>query len=195
MTTINLAPGTRYIAVARQQRRRLISIAISLAVILFLIWLTLFMYQRSLNNRQAAIEEQLRGAETEITKIEPDARRIIRFEQRLKILDSLLSTHITWNPLFQQLEKLLPPGTVLTSIQAGQETGRVTIQGATADIDQIAQTLASLLARENHQTIFTKGLLGNVDRQEQRTSDGQVTGAHYNFTADLSFPPSELFLK
>ncbi len=190
MATINLAPGTQFIITARRRRRRLYLMALGIAVIFSLIWLGLVLYARHLQQSLDAVNSQLRQVQLEIAKLEPDASRIRLFERRLQGMDSLLKTHISWEPVLQDLERLLPAESVLTLFDVNKDTGRVSLDGITPNIDQVAVTLASLVNTESRETVFTSGSLQSVKREETAQGEDQPAVVRYVFSAELKFDPT-----
>lgn len=192
MPSVNLAPGTQYIIAAQRRRRRLFMWSIILVVALLGVWAALFMYAWQLEQRKTALEDQRRGVQLEIAKLDEGAQRVTLFEKRLASLDNLLDLHISWNVVLQDLERLLPADTVLTGFDVNSETGKLSVQGLTGNIDQVAQTLASLVNTPTHSTVFSGGTLQNIQREEQQQEEGETT-VQYRFSMDLVFDSSLLY--
>lgn len=192
MPSVNLAPGTQYVIAAQRRRRRLLMWSIVLVVALLGVWAVLFIYAWQLEQRKTALEDQLRGVQLEIAKLDEGARRVTLFEKRLVSLDNLLDLHVSWNVVLQDLEKLLPAGTVLTGFEVSSETGKLSVQGLTSNIDQVAETLASLVNTPTHSTVFSSGTLESIQREEQQQEEGETT-VQYRFSMDLVFSPSLLY--
>jgi Tfp pilus assembly protein PilN len=190
MATINLAPGTQFIVAARKRRRRLYLMSVAIAGVFALIWFGLYFYTRQLRENLEHANADLRGIQIEINKLEPDANRIFQFEQRLGALDSLLNVHISWEPLLQDLERLLPGDTVLTDLEVVNSSGNLKVQGTTSSIDQVAVTLASLIQSDNHRTAFLSGTLNSVLREEVAGGEEQPPSVRYLFSAELRFDPA-----
>lgn len=191
MPSINLAPGTQYIVQARKRRRRLFGFSILIIIIIAVVWLGLNTYQGRLEGNLTGVNDQLRVVEFEIAKVEPNANRITLFEERLEALDDLLTLHISWNVVLQDVERLLPPTTKLTAFTAAGDSGLVNIEGVTENIDQVAITLATLLNSSEHETVFRSGTLGGIKRQIVGTDEeGVPDKVDYKFDAELRFDPS-----
>lgn len=191
MPSINLAPGTQYIMQARKRRRRLLGISIVIVVIVAVVWIGLTFYRQRLETELADIDGQIRNVELEIARIEPNANRIVLFEERLKALDGLLNQHISWNIILQDIERLLPPNTALTTVEAEADTGEINIKGITQNIDQVAVTLASLLNSTDHQTVFISGNLNSINRNQVTAIEDEAPAQiEYTFTAELRFDPA-----
>ncbi len=176
---------------ARKRRRRLFVIAVVIVIVTILAWLGLVAYEQRLKGQQATIDEQIRAVELEIAKIEPNANRITRFEDRLEALDGLLNQHVSWNKVLQDVERLLPPTTTLGLFIADGNKGTISVEATTENIDQVAVTLATLLNTDNHETIFTAGTLNSVKRQVVNSTDEESPEkVEYSFGAELRFDPS-----
>jgi hypothetical protein len=80
---------------------------------------------------------------------------------------------------------------VLNSMRMDSEEGRLSIEGATPNIDSVAVVLASFIQSDDHDTIFREGRLSSVNRDTRRTPEGEEV-VRYNFSADILFNPSVL---
>lgn len=192
MAEINLAPGSEYLGLVRKQRRRAYSLAIVIALALALGWGGLFVWQQQLIQDKRSLERRLAAIEAEITRLGDQAARVTLFEKRLIATDRLLNQHIAWDPLLQDIERLLPPPVVVNHFKVILRDGTVELAGETPDSDVIAQTLASLTSQNTRPTIFTSGILQSISRLQQLNPAGEVVSATYKFTADLTFDPSKL---
>lgn len=186
MSSINLAPGTQYIMVARKRRIRLYTIAIIIIVIFGIGGLGLFAYTQTLQASSDDIKDQLVITEKKIQSLHDEAMRIALFEQRLGDVSKLLDSHIGWEKIFADLERLLPVDTVLTKVVAASEGNSIIVNGKTQNVDQIALTLASLIQDVNHPTVFTAGTVKTVQRENLDNAEGVSTPV-YVFTMTLDF--------
>lgn len=189
MPSINLAPGTQYIIAARKRRVRLYGIAVLVAALFALGWGTLYVYQNSIEKKDADLQAKIQTASTQIEALHDDAVRVALFEKRLVDVKTLLDAHIQWNGVFADLERLLPPDTVLSNFDAASDSPTITVQGTTAQMDQVSIAIASLTAGQAG--IFRSGSVKNIQRQEQKNGD-QVSVV-YSFTATLTFDPKTLW--
>jgi Tfp pilus assembly protein PilN len=186
MAQINLAPGAQYVAAARQRRRALYIVIVVVALAAVAAWGGLaFLVQTSERQLEQATME-LVAVEGEIARLISESQRITLFERRLVAVSNLLDQHISWGPLLGELEKLLPPPTVLRTLQVENKSDVVAVEGTTPDIDVIAQTLASLTTSANRPTLFSAAHIDSILRQPETDGTGQQTGAHYNFSASLT---------
>ena len=191
MATINLAPGTQYLTAIRRRRRFLYGLSAVVIALVVLIWATLFfMNQAAARNLQEA-QGELSALERRIAEAGPDVERITLFEQRLAAVDSLLDRHSKYSVALLEIERLLPPPTVLTNLNIDTRLGVADIVGKTPTIDEVAQTLASLATTPGRTTIFKEAELQSILRNEVKTGD-VVTGVEYVFKARLPFNPSIL---
>jgi Tfp pilus assembly protein PilN len=196
MATINLAPGTQYAVAARKRRGRLYITAAILAVGLLAVWGALFLMNSSLAAKQAQADSDARNIDLAIASAQNDAKRVVAFESRLTSLQGLLDQHIVWNPVFTDLERLLPPSVVLTSAIFNGTAGTIEFSGTTTDMDQVAQALASLRNQAQHQTLFIDGTVGSVERVETKaTPDNPTPSVSYKFSASLTFAPGAIVPK
>lgn len=192
MPSINLAPGTQQVVAAQRRRQRLFVLAGVLLLAVPFVWGGLFLYRQRLDQHMTALDDRLQTVEREISQNPESTQRIELFEQRLAALGGLLDQHISWEPVLQGIERLLPASVRLKTISAGSRTGKIVIEGTTADVDQISQALASLLS--GAQSVFSSGELKNVHRKTATTTDGQ-TQVSYEFQLLLAFNPSVLTSK
>ncbi len=191
-TSINLAPGTQYIVASQKRRQRLYFLSAVIAILAIVVWAALGIYKWQAGNKLAEASTNLQTVEGEISKLDTDAKRIVLFEQRLKNLDQLLDGHISWNPLLAEIERLLPPTTVVTALSVDSSQSTMTLSGFTPDVDQVAQTLASLTNASDHKTLFSGASINTITRQEQKNPDGTAGPVRYQFGAELTFDPSVL---
>src|SRR5687768_15477566 len=86
---------------------------------------------------------ELSALERRIAEAGPDVERITLFEERLAAVDTLLDQHSKYSRALLELERLLPPPTVLTSLSIDTQKAIADIVGRTTSIDEVAQALAS----------------------------------------------------
>lgn len=194
MATINLAPGTQYLASVRRRRRMIFSASAIVVLVAGVVWLGAFLYSSSLAKEITQGQANVSSLDTKIAAVGPDVARIKLFEGRLYSLESLLDTHVVWTPLFADIEKLLPAPIVLTTLNIRGEEGIVEVSANAPDIDQIAQTLASLTAVKNPGALFSSGHISSVRRAEVADASGQAVGTSYQFDAKLLFDAERLRL-
>ncbi|MBI3255957.1 MAG: PilN domain-containing protein [Candidatus Andersenbacteria bacterium] len=193
-TTINLAPGTQHIIALRARRQRLFMASAIIAAAILLVWGGLYIYQQQLLARQKDVASRVQAVNSEIANLDTDAQRIILFEERLADLGKLLDGHVSWNPLLSDIERLLPSTTTLTGLTVSLEGRKIAITGLTPDIDQVAVTLASLGTSPSHKTAFTSASISTISRRETRGDGGVITGAQYEFSAELTFAEDILYV-
>lgn len=186
MTQINLAPGTQYIAAARRRRQALYLMSGAMLVVLLVVWLVFFFWQKSVDAKVTAGTADLQKLEVEIKQAGDAVSRIKLFEGRLTALDQLLDNHMSWGGVLGEIERLLPPQTVLTSIDANQLSGIVSVQGRGAAIDLVALTLASFRSTPTHETLFTDVTFTDISRKENLTPEEQALGPQYIFAAEFN---------
>lgn len=191
MPSINLAPGTQYIIAARKRRVRLYGIAVLVVFLFGAAWAALYTYHQALSANNEAIETKIKTANAQIETLRADAVRVALFEKRLREVSKLLETHVRWNAVFADLERLLPSDTVLTSFEAASNAPTITVQGATAQVDQVSLAIASLTAADAHPSVFMSGSVKNIQRQEQK--NGEQVSVTYGFTMTLTFDPNILW--
>ncbi|MEX1997901.1 MAG: hypothetical protein WEA04_04495 [Candidatus Andersenbacteria bacterium] len=192
MATINLAPGTAYLASIRRRRRALFSLSIGIVVLLVVMWGILAGLQSSAARALTRSQAQLQGLERRIIEAGDDVTRITLFEERIDALEELLATHVSPLPLLQEIERLLPAPTVLIDLEMTTREGQLIVSGNTPNIDEVAQTLASLTTSPTRKTMFTAVDLASIARNETASPDGTVTTINYSFQATLNFPPEAL---
>jgi len=182
MSSINLAPGTQYVMVARKRRLRLYAIAVSIITIFGLGGMGLFLYTRALQASSEDVKKQLTVVDQDIQALHTEALRVTLFEKRLVDISKLLDSHIGWEKILADLERLLPADTVVTQLTAGSEGATVNLSGTTQSIDQIALALASLTKDVNHPSVFTNGTVKTIQRNE----------LGYTFSMTLDFNKASL---
>ncbi len=191
MPSINLAPGTQYIITARKRRLRLYAITIAIIAIFLLGWFGLYMYVQILNSSSNKVKADIASVNQQIEALREDATRVAFFEKRLTDVSQILSNHVGWEKVFADVERLLPPDTVLTSFEATSGDSTITVQGITQNVDQVALALASLTESANHPSVFSKGTVKTINRQQQVGAEGTPVGV-YTFTMTLEFNKSVL---
>lgn len=192
MAEINLAPGTEYVALARKRRQRVYGIAVVLLIAIGVVWGGLFLVQQRLEQNKREVQSGLAGVEAEITRLGDEARRVELFADRLEGLAVLLDKHITWDPFLADLERLLPPPVVMDLVQVDVSQGNVSIQGTTPDVEQVAQTLASLVSGPGRLTLFPDAKLNGIVREEIVNEVGETVAATYNFAAELTLETEKI---
>ncbi len=190
MPSINLAPGTEYIIAARRRRQRLYIISIVIVVIFAIGYGILFFVNQSFANQDEALKGNIQTVDAQIQASKTDAIRVSLFEKRLTETKTLLDAHVRWDQVFTDVERLLPANVSLTGIDAGTDATTISIQGATPDMDSVAQAIASLSSGANHASMFSNGEVREVNRVEQKNGDQTTTG--YTFTITLTIDPSKL---
>ncbi|MCE9643359.1 MAG: PilN domain-containing protein [Candidatus Andersenbacteria bacterium] len=190
MPSINLAPGTEYIIAARRRRQRLYIISIVIVVVFAIGYGVLFFVNQSFSNQDEALKGNIQTVDAQIQKSKTDATRVSLFEKRLTETKTLLDAHVKWDQVFADVERLLPANVTLTGIDAGTDSTTVSIQGATPDMDSVAQAIASLSSGANHASMFSNGEVKEVTRVEQKNGDQTTTG--YTFTITLTIDPGKL---
>jgi uncharacterized protein YpmB len=189
MPSINLAPGTQHIIIARKRRRRLYAIAGFICIVFAVGWGALYLYKQSLTTKSDAITQDIQIANKQIQDSRDQVTRVALFEHRLTDVGKLLDSHIGWGKVFADVERLLPGDTVITSFDAKKGVSTIQIKGRTQNMDQVALALASLTAGPNHPSVFTGGSIQSIQRQEAGDGAG---GPVYAFTLVLDFDQNVL---
>lgn len=187
MATINLAPGTQYLAAIRRRRRNLFMVAGGIVVIVVLVWGGLSLAVVSAQRALAAAQGELSSLERNIAEAGPDVARIALFEERLEAAAKLLTNHKVYTPMLKELERLIPPPTVLTNLTIDSEKAIAEVSGTTPNIDEVAQVLASFESSIARPTMFATTELQSVLRNEIKSAEGGPTTVEYIFRAILSF--------
>lgn len=193
MATINLAPGTQYIAAIRRRQRTLFSLSAGIIIAVVLVWAGLFLLNQAAEKNLLQTQGELSALERSLAEMGPDVERITLFEERLAALDSLLDHHSRYTPLLQEIERLLPPPTVLTTLAVNTQRGVAEMTGTTPNIDEVAQTLASLTASPGRATVFNQAELQSIVRNEIKSVEGGPTLVEYIFTAKFPFDAKILY--
>lgn len=177
MPTINLAPETRYLLEQKKRQQFLFLVAFGIVILSLLIWAGLAFTRSVVQQQLQQVQAEINAVETRISELDDVAQRIVLFERRSAALQQLLTSRLNWDPILQEIERLLPPPAVLHRLTAADD-GSLELEGNTPDIDILAQTLASLKTTPTHATLFPTINFKGINRQE--------TGG-YNFTAHLTF--------
>lgn len=191
MPSINLAPGTQYIIAARKRRVRLYGTALLVVFVFAAAWAALYAYHQALSKNNEDIETKIKTASAQIETLRSDAIRVSLFEKRLGEVSKLLKTHVHWNAVFADLERLLPPDTVLTNFEAASDAPTISVQGITGQVDHISLAIASLTASDARPSVFASGSIKNIQRQEKK--NGEEASVVYGFTMTLTFDPNILW--
>ena len=189
MPGVNLAPGTQHIVAARKRRRRLFAVTWILIILLVVVWAGLFLYSQQLERQLVQTESRLQTVQTEIARLNNQAKRVEQFEAQLASLSALLNQHVVLEPVLQSIEGRLPPSLRLESLAIHARDGSVQIVGATSDIDQVAQAIASFNSGSLSDA-FSNVEFGSVQRAEQAAGEDEQAEVNYGFTIDFSFDPS-----
>lgn len=192
MATINLAPGSRYLVAARLRRQRLFILSAIGALILAGIWGGLFFVQQQLQKTQGTLRNQLAAINAQIELAQSEARRIVLFEGRLAVIDNLLNSHLDWNPLLIDLEKFLLPTVALGRMELDSSKGTVLLEGYTNDMDQVAQTVASLTNAAGHATLFSEANVAQIQEEIVKLPNTEQQIKRYHFSLSLTFDPAKL---
>lgn len=187
---INLAPETQFALVARRRRNLLFALSALVMVVMLAAWGILALVQLTANQNLKTVQQELSRVENEISQREAIVQRIIAFEQRLAALDQLLTNHTSVNKLFTEVERLLPPASVLVSLATETNEGVVRISGRTPVLDDLAQALASLENQPGHGTLFNR-----VRFNEATQSEDTAVAVPYNFSAALYYDPNFLRIR
>lgn len=191
MAQINLAPGNQYLIITRRRRRLIYGLSAAIAATALAVGVVLSVITSRAEQEKQSLQQQVQRLETQIAQASDQIKKIQLFEQRLVTLGDLLANHRTWTPYLQELERLLPPDAILTSLQGDHSSGRVELAGSTANIDNAATALASLKNEAgSHATLFHNGTITNVQRAKQPGPAGPGPGERYSFTMSLSIAPA-----
>jgi Tfp pilus assembly protein PilN len=195
MAQINLAPGSQYLMVVRRRRRMIYGLAFVLAVAMFITGVVLKIMVSSANRDLQSNRQELQSVEAQISQASEEVTRIQLFEGRLSNISELLKHHRTWSPYLQELERLLPPATILASFKGNFDSRTIELTGTTSNIDMAAQTLASLQNQPgssvpggaSHTTLLTSGTISNVEQVLQTGAAGEILGQRYKFSMTLTY--------
>jgi Tfp pilus assembly protein PilN len=185
---VNLAPETFFAQAARRRRNIILAIAILIAALLGIAWLTLFWLVRNSTNELTRAEQELAAVEREVERNRPLVDRVSLFEQRLKSFDELLAQHVTWNPMFGDIEKLVPAPVTLEGLNAELKQGTMTLRGSAATVDDIAQMVASLKSRPEKTTMFNNIVVENIVQED----DAETGVRQYMFSLTMAFDATKL---
>ncbi len=181
MAQINLAPGTQLIAAARRRRRSLYMSGFLLLLLVGVIWSGLWVWENNVTQELEGNTVALQKLEAEITRAGDTVQRIESFESRLEALDRLLDERIQWAPVFAEVERLLPPATVITALRFHDEQGEIAVSGRTPTIDVVAQSIASLRDDPARETLFSDVNVSNIRRVSRLDDSGAELGSEYQF--------------
>lgn len=186
MPQINLAPGTQYIIAAKRRRRMVYVASFVLIAVIFIVWGTVFATEKLYENKLTRIKSETAKVNTEIARLDEQAKRVEAFDGRLKALNTLLQQHISWDPMLKDLERLLPPAINLDNLVLAITDKTMTIKGAAATVDDVAQVLASLTNQEGRATAFDSVNVTNAVLKQDIDPSGQVTASRYVFGAEAA---------
>jgi Tfp pilus assembly protein PilN len=192
MPSINLAPGTQYVIVARKRKIRLYAISLSVVVIFLIGGGGLFAYVQTLQSSSEQVKAEINAVDQKIEVLKDDARRVALFEKRLADTSQLLGNHVTWNTIFADLERLIPTDTIFLSLDASSESASVIVRGTTSNIDQVGLALASITKDVSHASVFESGTVKTIQRQVAQAGDGSTGSVQYIFDMTLKFAKSAL---
>jgi Tfp pilus assembly protein PilN len=194
MPQINLAPESQYLLAARRRHRRAYIIASVIVLLAVVAWGSAYAFERRAAGNLDEARQELARIQTEISRLGDASKRVSAFEQRSAALGSLLESHLSWAPLLSELERLLPPSTVLSRFSAKSTSSVVEFSGRAPSLDSVAQAIASLTTRPDRQTMFTRGSVAAARQAGSTGADGQPVESHFDFSGSLEFQPDSLRL-
>lgn len=185
MTDINLLK-------TEQQRRasalvmagrspRAFYLVLGLLVLALLLWAGLAFYQRRLENRISAVQQAVLRAEAETGQVDAERQAAVSVQTRLNNLDSLLSTHLLWSALMNELEANLLKTARFETLEVRPAEDVLTLSGLVPSYTELGKMILALEASEH----FEK-----VELQSSDVSEGAVAG--YKFIIELTFDPNLL---
>lgn len=188
MAQINLVPGSQYRLLVRRRRRVLYSLTMLLAGATVAAGIILSLLVSIAENTAQSVQQELHSVETQIAAASEQVKKIQLFEGRLASLDQLLANHRIWSLYLQEIERLLPPETILTSLKGNHSDRTLELSGTTPNIDSISVALANLQNQApGHPTLFVTGTISNVVQVDQTGPAGELLGHRYAFKMSLTF--------
>jgi Tfp pilus assembly protein PilN len=146
----------------RHRRNRLLLAAACGALIAGLaaqgiLWTAQRRENRAVENRLAAMETEFRRvhgqAQTVQAKIPPDA--VKQYEARVATYNKILeASTFSWIALLVELERAVPPGVTVASIQPDLASGKVTLRGEAQSFDRLTRLLTGLEQRAPFRDVF-----------------------------------------
>ncbi len=147
----------------RRNRRtlRLLTAAAVLLIVLLAAQLLVWGAQRRSNR---AVEARLTDMEAEFVRHQNQAQAVRakipaetvkQYEARVAAYNQILeASAFSWIGLLVELERAVPPGVTLSSIQPELVSGKVVLAGETESFDNIAKLLRGLEQRANFRDVF-----------------------------------------
>jgi Tfp pilus assembly protein PilN len=185
MAQINLAPQVQLMLAAKRRQRRLYFLAGSLVVIMLIVWSGLWFISNQYVKTIQAKENQLASYKSQLAGLKSDNTRMNNFESRLASLNKLISQRRSWNPIFQEIEKLIPANTVINTLEADLDLAVIKISAYTPTLDDVSLVIASFENEVNHSTMFQKATVLNANKHSQADESGAVVSEGFNFNLEL----------
>lgn len=196
MPKINLAQETMRNQVIAKRRRVVYFLSTVLLVLVAGVYLTFLFLSKNVENKTEEIQQRIENLEAQLRAREPLGRDIKAFRSRLVNLDKLLKNHVRWSLVFTELERLILPNTVLSSIKGGADGKDFAMKVSVPNVDAAADLVVSLensTGKNNTQLskVSSTGLVP-VQQKEGVASAGFTTTLKFEVKKEAFLLNSEL---
>lgn len=110
------------------------------------------------------VEARLAGMETEFARHQKQAQEfrakipaetIKQYEAKVTAYNQIIeASAFSWIGLLMELERAVPPGVTLSTIQPDLSSGKVSLSGETGSFENLSKLLKALEQRENFRDVF-----------------------------------------
>lgn len=147
----------------RRNRRTLLLLTAAAALLIVLlagqlvVWGAQRRANRSVESRLADMEAEFarQQNQTQAVRTRIPAETVKQYEARVAAYNQILeASAFSWIGLLVELERAVPPGVALSSIQPDLATGKVVLLGETDSFENIAKLLRGLEQRANFRDVF-----------------------------------------
>lgn len=147
----------------RRDRRMLLFLGVASVVLVLVLAAQLFLWvaQRRENQtveaRLASMEAEFRGHQSQVQAIRTQlpSETVKQYEARVAAYNQLLEASVfSWIGLLTELERSVPPGVTVGTIQPDLSTGKVALGGEARSFEDITKLLRALEERTAFRDVF-----------------------------------------
>lgn len=192
MPQINLAPESQYLLAIRRRQNRIYYIALFIIVLFLITWAGFVFTENSYQNNLSQAQDDLAAVNTQLAAMGEKASRVSSFEHRTRVLGELLNRRVSWAPVYNELEKLLPAPAILTHMEVDITSSEIKFSGFAPTLDDIAQTLASISSSNAPNKVFISGSVTAVKNINQQTTEDAPANNVKQFSGTILYNPTAI---
>lgn len=149
-------------------RALIISIAIiALAVVVYFAFFGVTML---FDNERQNVEAQTQDSETQLASLKSKALIPQSFVERLQNLQSLVSNHVYWSGILNEIASKTDKRVQYTSLTGDVKNNTISLQGRASDLAAVERNLVSLTGSQSVLHANTSNITYNIDSRTQIVS-------------------------